>query len=87
MGRVEWDGNIHNEKTRRGYDVMRVSQGGNVRIVYRKDMLQGKYALEIKMINEYGDSWWTTAQGWISSDSISDVENASKNMADEPIRV
>ena len=86
MSRIEWDGIIHNELTKKGESIMRLSKKGNVRIIYRKDMIQGKYKAERKIKNEHGVEWW---DGFMmpSDDCFSKVEEQCKYMMDEPIEV
>ena len=84
MNTLEWDGIIHNETTKRGEEIIRVSKKGNVRIVYRKDMIQGKYAIQKLTANGYWDGFSTAMY---SSDSLSEVEKACRYMVDEPIAI
>lgn len=79
---LEWDGIQHNEKTRRGDDIMRLSKNGNVRIVYRKSAIQGKYSAERKL--EDG-TWDRMTMAKYSSDFIGDVEKSCKMLRDEPL--
>ncbi len=85
MNRLEWDGIIHNEKTKRGYEIMRLSKNGNIRIVYNKDAIQGKYSIERKRAIDGCWDRFTTAI--YSSDVLSEVINACKYMADEPLDI
>ena len=83
---LEWDGIVHNEKTKKGYEIMRLSKNGNVRIVYRQFMVQGKYAVERKLKNEHGVEWWD-GYGMYSDDFLGRVEEQCKYMLDECLEV
>lgn len=82
MKTLEWDGIQHNETTKRGDDIMRLSKNGNVRIVYRRGAVQGRYAAEHKTTTGYWDRWLMP-----SSDFIGEVEKQCRYMIDEPKEV
>lgn len=85
MNKLEWDNVIHNEKTKRGDEIMRLSKNKNIRIVYSKDAIQGKYSIERKRAIDGCWDRFTTAI--YSSDVLSEVINACKYMADEPLDI
>lgn len=89
MNTLEWDGIEHNERTKRGDIIMRLSKNGNIRIVYRQFMVQGRYAIERRVINQYGDlvCWDRYKFANYSSDVLSEVEHTCKYMPDEPQEV
>jgi len=82
--KIEWDGIIYNEKTRRGDEIMRVSKNGNIRIVYRRGAVQGKYAVEHKTQEGYWDHFSTA---YMSSDFLSEAERNCSHLIDEPLNV
>lgn len=86
MNALEWDGIVHNEKTKRGEEIMRVSKNGNIRVIYNKDRVMGKYLVERKMRNAYGTEWWDRF-GMFSSDFLGEVERECKYMSDEIVEV
>ena len=84
MNTVEWDGIQHKEKTKRGDDIMRLSKNGNIRIVFRRGAIQGKYAIQHLTTTGYWDSFSTAMY---SSDHLGEVEKQCKYMIDEPLEV
>lgn len=81
---LEWDGIEHKELTKKGYEIMRLSKNGNIRIVYRRSMVSGKYAIEHKCSNGFWDSFSTAMY---SSDFLGEVEKACKYMEDKPLEL
>lgn len=84
MQKLEWNGLADNGVTKRGEDVMRLSKDGNIRIVYDKYAVQGKYKLEKRVTNGYAYFWDRFDTAKYSSDFIGEVEKAAMYMIDEP---
>lgn len=84
MTNLEWDGIQHDETTKRGDAIMRLSKKGNIRIVYNRGAIQGKYSIEHKTVNGYWDRFSTAKY---SSDFLGEVEKACRYITDEPMDV
>lgn len=71
-----------NEPTKRGNTVVRLSKNGNIRIVYCREAIQGKYSIERRLENGI---WDRSVEARYSSNFLSEVEKSAKYIDDKPL--